>query len=108
MFSAYFWSKRGQSSDVSARPGKAVNKPRANGIAILPHNDRNYFRGVPGRPRIPRTERYDHVHFETNQVGRIVWELIRLALRKSKLDDNIFALYIPKRTQTLPKRLDAI
>jgi hypothetical protein len=36
-----------------------------------------------------------------------VWELIRLALGKSKLDCNVFALYIPKRTQTLPERIDA-
>ena len=54
-----------------------------------------------------RTSRDDDVYLEAHQLSRERGEAIEFSLMMSSLNDNVFALDVPKLTQTLSERLDA-
>jgi hypothetical protein len=72
---------RVQTCDVPAGAGETRHEALRDGVARSRDDDGNRVRSILGRQNRLRPPRYDHVHFDPNQVGR--------QLGGSVLDDEV-------------------
>src|SRR5262245_13938044 len=91
--------------EVPARPRQAVNQPNCNRITPTCKNDRNRLSSVLDGYGGSRRDRDYYVNLETDQLVSQGGETVKLALRRSILDENVFAFHVPKLTQISPKYL---
>src|SRR6516225_5106406 len=90
-------------SDISARPRKARNQPRTDGISCLGHDDRDVTRRLLCRHSGRREPSDDDIDFETDQLSGQFRQPTDLSFRRSKLKSNVLPLNIPQVAQSLPK-----
>ena len=97
-------AKRRQAGNVSARLRKAGDKPRANRIIILRHDNGDCDSCFLGGAGYCRTSRDDDVHLKAHQLGCERRQTIEFSLRRSILNDDVFPLHVAELAQTLPER----
>src|SRR5262249_22293540 len=94
----------GHPGDVSARMRKARDEPEPDWIGETHSHDWDRPSGALGRQGCRRRYRCDDVDLEPDQLGCESREPVELALRRSKLDDDIPALNPAELAQPLRKR----
>jgi hypothetical protein len=102
-FAGQFGGYAGDPGDISARPRKARDQPRGDGISRLGHDDRDFTRCLLCRQSGGREPSDDHIDFATDQLGRQFGKPVHLSFRRSKLKSNVLPLDIPQIAQRLPK-----
>ena len=80
--------------DISARPGKARNQPRTDGISCLGHDDRDVTRHLLCRHSGGREPSDDDIDFETDQLGGQLGQPFEMSFRRPKLKSNVLPLDI--------------
>ena len=93
----------GDAGDVSARPRKARDQPRADRITRVGHHDGDFVRRLLCRLCGGREPGHDDIDLETDQLGSQFGKPIGLSLCRSKLEPNVLSLDISQLAQSLPK-----
>jgi hypothetical protein len=95
-FAGQFGGNASQPSDISARPRKARDQPRTDGISRLSHDDRDFPRRSPRRQGSGREPRDDNVNLKSDQLRGQFGKPVDLAFRRSKLKSNVLPLDVPQ------------
>ncbi len=96
----------GCAGQVRARPREARDDSARERIAHRHEDNRNRLRGMLGRQRGLRRERYDNVDLKAHEVGRQFGQLIELAFRPAKLEGDVLALDVAEVLQALTHGLE--
>src|SRR6202022_2438306 len=89
--------------DISARPRKARDQPRTDGISCLGHDDRDFARRLLCCQSGGREPSDDYIDIETDQLGGQLGKPVEMSLRRSKLKSNVLPLDITQIAQSLPE-----
>ena len=98
-----FGGYAGDPGDVSARPRKARDQPRADRITRVGHHDGDFVRRLLCRLGGGREPSHDDIDLETDQLGGQFGNPVGLSLCRSKLEPNVLSLDISQIAQPLPK-----
>src|SRR5215831_3449694 len=95
----------GYPGDVSAWTRETRNEPEPDRIRKTDADDGNRRRGALGRQGPRRRGCHNDIHRESDQLGRERGEPVKLALRRSKLDDDVLTFHPAEIAEPLPERL---
>src|SRR5262249_39269206 len=102
-FASQFGGDASQPSDISARPRKARDQPRTDGISRLGHDDWDFPRRSPRRQGGGREPRDDDVDLKSDQLRGQFGKPVDLSFCRSKFKPNVLSLNIAELAQSLTK-----
>ena len=107
LFAAHLGGQSRQSSNVSTRSRQARDKPAADRVGILPHDDRYRRSCFLEGTGYCRPSRDDEVHLKTHELGGNLAATLGFSFCRAPLDDDVLALDIAELAETLAKSFDA-